>query len=174
MLRWCLVLVRKRTEFASKQHCSTVYAWTLLRAVKFPAREYEAVARVLMTRRHRRVKRLTFSQLFFVCSLMSGLGFITPGKAQLPGVNLGATSFLDGLPPPGGPGFYIEEYFQYYNSSRLLDNDGNEIALPTSRRKLETPHLQTWVMLTQLVYQSNRGYSTRKAAGASASRFPSW
>jgi hypothetical protein len=79
-----------------------------------------------MTRR--RVKGVTFWQLSLICSLLSGFVFITAaaGEAQLPGVNLGATSFFDGMPPPGGPGFYGEEYFQYYNSSRLLDNDGNE------------------------------------------------
>ena len=109
---------------------------------------------VLMTRR--RVKRVTFWQLSLICSLLSGFLFITAGEAQLPGVNLGATSFLDGLPPPGGPGWYFEEYFQYYNSSRLLDNDGNEVQLPTSRGSFETPHVQTWVMLTQLIYQSNQ------------------
>jgi hypothetical protein len=97
----------------------------------------------------RRAKGLTFTHLVFICSLLGGFFLITPCKAQLPGVNLGATSFLDGLPPPDGPGWYVEEYFQYYKSSRLLDKDGNEIALPTSRGTFETPHLQTWVMLTQ-------------------------
>jgi hypothetical protein len=107
-----------------------------------------------MTRR--RVKRVTFWQLSLICSLLSGFVFITAGEAQLPGVNLGAASFLDGLPPPAGPGGCFEEYFQYYNSSRLLDNDGNEVQLPTSRGSFETPHVQTWVMLTQLIYQSNQ------------------
>ena len=124
----------------------------------------------------RRVEGVTFWQLFLICSLLNGFVFITVGRAQLPGVNLGATSFLDGLPPAGGPGWYFEEYFQYYNSSRLLDNDGNEVALPTSRGTFETPHVQTWVMLTQLIYrsinQTNRFYP--KADGASALRFPSW
>jgi len=101
---------------------------------------------VLMTRG----KAITFRQLFLLCSLLSGFVFITPGKAQLPGVNLGATSFFDGLPPLDGPGFYLEQYFQYYNASRLLDNDGNEVELPTSRGTFETPHLQAWVMLTPI------------------------
>jgi anthranilate 1,2-dioxygenase (deaminating, decarboxylating) large subunit len=124
-----------------------------------------------MTRR--RVKGVTFLQLSLICSLLSGFVFITAGKAQLPGVNLGATSFLDGLPPPGGPGCYFEEYFQYYNSSRLLDNDGNEVGLPTLRGRFETPHVQAWVMLTQLIYQSNQQILP-KGRGASALRFPSW
>jgi hypothetical protein len=95
-------------------------------------------------------------QLFLLCWLTGGFFFGTPAQSQLPGVNLGATSFLDGLPPPDGPGFYGEQYFQYYNSSRLLDHEGNEVALPTSRRTLETPHVQAWIMLTQLFYQSNQ------------------
>ena len=103
-----------------------------------------------------RGKNVAFRQLYVLCSLLSAFVFISPGQAQLPGLNLGATSFLDGLPPPGGPGVYLEQYFQYYNSSRLLDNEGNEVKLPTSGGTFETPQVQTWVMLTQLIYQSNQ------------------
>jgi len=103
-----------------------------------------------------RGKNSAFRQLYVLYSLLSAFVFISPGQAQLPGLNLGATSFLDGLPPPGGPGVYLEQYFQYYNSSRLLDNEGNEVKLPTSGGTFETPQVQTWVMLTQLIYQSNQ------------------
>ena len=93
-----------------------------------------------------------------ICAIVGalGIGFAASGHAQLPGVNLGATSFFDGLPPPGGPGLYLEQYFQYYVSNRLLDYEGNEVKLPTTRGTLETPHLQNWIMLTQLVYQSDQ------------------
>ena len=103
-----------------------------------------------------RGENAAFRQLYVLCSLLSAFVFISSGQAQLPGLNLGATSFLDGLPPPGGPGVYLEQYFQYYNSSRLLDNEGNEVKLPTSGGTFETPQVQTWVMLTQLIYQSNQ------------------
>jgi hypothetical protein len=103
----------------------------------------------------RRGKAVSLRAFLLLCSVLIGFLFDTAAKAQLPGVNLGATSFLDGLPPPGGPGWYAEEYFQYYRSSRLLDNDGNEVVLPTSRGRFETPQVQAWVMLTQLFYQSN-------------------
>jgi hypothetical protein len=96
------------------------------------------------------IEGATLGRLFLLCWL------VFRAEAQLPGVNLGATSFLDGLPPPGGPGWYVEEYFQYYNSSRLVGNDGSAVELPTSHGTFETPHVQTWVMLTQLFYQSNQ------------------
>ena len=115
----------------------------------------------------RHIRFVTFWQLYLVCSLLSGSAFITAANAQLPGVNLGATSFLDGLPPPGGPGWYVEEYFQYYNSSHLLDNDGNELVLPTSRGTFETPHVQNWVMLSQFIYQSNQQILPRGRWGLS-------
>jgi hypothetical protein len=101
-------------------------------------------------------KAPTPGQRFLLCLVLSAFAFLAPGRAQLPGVNLGATSFFDGLPPPGGPGFYLEQYFQYYFANRLLDNEGDEIKLPTSRGTLETPQVQNWIMLTQLIYQSNQ------------------
>ncbi|HEU4679189.1 MAG TPA: transporter, partial [Terrimicrobiaceae bacterium] len=107
-----------------------------------------------MTRRRDRAS--VSGWLFPLCLVLSAFAFVVPGRAQLPGVNLGATSFFDGIPPPAGPGFYLEQYFQYYMANRLLDYKGNEVKLPTSSGTLETPQVQSWVMLTQLVYQSNQ------------------
>jgi anthranilate 1,2-dioxygenase (deaminating, decarboxylating) large subunit len=54
-----------------------------------------------------------------------------PGGARaydLPLVNLGATSFLDGLVP--GPGLYLNVYDQAYGARRFADKSGGRLPLP--------------------------------------------
>ncbi|HXV21028.1 MAG TPA: transporter [Desulfuromonadales bacterium] len=70
---------------------------------------------------------------------------------DLPPVNLGATSFLDGA-PPSGPGLYFQQYLQYYTADEFQDKDGDR-ALPPFVTKND---LDVWVSLTQLVYQSDQ------------------
>ncbi|MFH1571652.1 MAG: transporter [Gemmatimonadota bacterium] len=83
-----------------------------------------------------------------VAALVGGL-WSTPARAyDLPSVNLGFTSFLDGG-PPAGPGYYFTQYVQYYTSSQLNDADGNELGLPD-------PKVTAIVGLTQFIYQSAR------------------
>jgi anthranilate 1,2-dioxygenase (deaminating, decarboxylating) large subunit len=60
-----------------------------------------------------------------------------------PAVNLGATSFLDGG-PPSGPGFYFQEYIQYYTADTLTDFD------------VPNPEVNVWASLNQLIYQSDQ------------------
>jgi hypothetical protein len=81
---------------------------------------------------------------FFVLGLLS-----TAASAQqpLPAVNLGFTSFLDGG-PPAGPGFYFQEYVQYYTAGTFRNQQGDEIPLPGS--------IDAWVSLNQLIYQSDQ------------------
>jgi hypothetical protein len=63
-----------------------------------------------------------------------------------PVVNLGYTSFYDGS-PPSGPGFYFQDYFQYYTSNRFNDKNGQRIPLPRT-------DLDVIANVTQLIYVS--------------------
>ncbi|EGH13239.1 MULTISPECIES: SphA family protein [Pseudomonas syringae group] len=86
------------------------------------------------------------TQLMCVC----GAGLLIAqgaGAYDLPVVNLGLTSFLDGG-LPAGPGWYLQEYFQNYSADRLRDKDGNALGLPKQE-------LDYQVAVTQLSYLSN-------------------
>lgn len=61
----------------------------------------------------------------------------------LPAVNLGATSFVDGM-PPAGPGLYLMQYVQYYGANRIKDGNGETIPLPG-------PDLDAWTSITQII-----------------------
>lgn len=69
---------------------------------------------------------------------------------DLPTVNLGFTSFLDGG-PPAGPGLYISQYLQYYGSDSLKNRSGDD-ALPPGAGE----DLSVWAAVTQLIYQSDQ------------------
>ncbi|MCM2551475.1 SphA family protein [Burkholderia glumae] len=70
----------------------------------------------------------------------------TASAADLPSLNLGFTSFLDGL-PPAGSGWYATQYLEYYSASRINDNAGNRVALPRQS-------VDVFAGLSQLVYQA--------------------
>jgi len=75
-----------------------------------------------------------------------------PAQAQLmpgPAVNTGFTSFLDGG-PPAGPGFYYQQYLQYYNANTFTNADGSTMQFPGSH------DLTVWVSLNQFIYQSDQ------------------
>lgn len=85
-----------------------------------------------------------------ICSLALLAG-LTAGQAyayDLPTVNLGLTSFLDGG-LPAGPGWYAQEYLQNYSASQLNDQNGDKLGLPKSK-------LHYQVSVTQLSYLSQQ------------------
>lgn len=62
--------------------------------------------------------------------LMLALAVQGTAKANdLPSINLGLTSYLDGV-LPSGPGFYYQNYIEYYSANRINDDFGRRIPLP--------------------------------------------
>ncbi len=75
-----------------------------------------------------------------VCALST-----TTQAYDLPGLNLGSTSFYDGSPAPAGPGWYLEEYLTYSRASRFNDANGNKLPLPRQDLEVVAP-------TTQIIY----------------------
>ncbi len=86
----------------------------------------------------------TYGVVFaMIVTLAAGL----PVQAyDLPALNLGFTSFLDGG-PPSGPGLYFSQYIQYYTSDKFEDIPDYQAA---------DEDLNTWISFSQFIYQSDQ------------------
>ena len=84
--------------------------------------------------------------LTLVCLLMP----ISGQAYDLPSVNLGFTSFMDGG-PPAGPGLYFTQYLQRWTSDDYTDDDGDNLF-----GGLGDEDLEAWISLTQFIYQSDQ------------------
>ncbi len=71
--------------------------------------------------------KITVALIAFGCSTI----LATAAAAfDEPSVNLGDTNFLDGALPPTGPGFYVLQYFEYYQANRFVGDNGRSLPLP--------------------------------------------
>jgi len=81
--------------------------------------------------------------IMFCCSLSSILAY------ELPYVNLGFTSFLDGGPLRPKPGYYWEQYTQCYTSNLFTNSCGKRLC------HVPSPRLTYIAGFTELIYQSD-------------------
>jgi hypothetical protein len=84
--------------------------------------------------------------VFLLATLLPAVG-AAQSPQPLPSVNLGFTSFLDGG-PPAGPGFYFQQYVQYFYANEFKDVNGNEVPL--------LDDLHALASLSQGIYQSDQ------------------
>ncbi len=87
--------------------------------------------------------------LFWLGLLFIGFNLCAYGY-DLPPLNLGDTSFLDGAPPPAGPGWYIADYVKFFQSTRFTDQNGNPLG------GVASPKFNNWVNLVQFVYLNDK------------------
>lgn len=83
---------------------------------------------------------------------------VTAMAYDLPGVNLGGTSFYDGAGGPQGSGWYLIEYMQYLTSDTL--NDGNSDPLPLPKQDVDL-----FIPLTQIIYEPEEHFTENTRLG---------
>lgn len=80
-------------------------------------------------------KKLMFAAM--IAALHSGFCW-----ADQPAVNLGMTSFLDGALPPGGTGWYIQNYLAHYHVKELKDQNGSRSPFANQKLNLDIDMVQ--------------------------------
>ncbi|MBA2657914.1 MAG: transporter [Tatlockia sp.] len=102
------------------------------------------------------MKRSGFISCFLgvFCILGSTLAY----AYDQPVVNLGYTSFLDGG-PPAGPGFYFQNYYQYYYSDRFNDDKGDRLPFPLTKLRVNADILQLIYLSTKRILGASLGVS---------------
>ncbi len=80
-----------------------------------------------------------------VATVIAAGASVSSGQS-LPSVNLGLTSFMDGG-PPAGPGFYYQQYFQWFTSGTQRNADGDKVSFP---------RVDVLASLNQFIYQSDQ------------------
>lgn len=93
-------------------------------------------------REHRQPARRRAARLALSLSLLPALA----SAYDQPAVNMGGTSFFDGAPLPGGPGFYFVEYLTYTKATKLVDNNGNRLGFPA------TQDISVFAPISQFIY----------------------
>lgn len=97
------------------------------------------------------MKKNLKSPIAVTLGLSLGLSLLASAPAvlayDLPPINLGFTSFVDGG-PPGGPGWYFNQFVQFYHATHFKDANGNDLPLPS-------PEINATVSLSQIVWLSN-------------------
>jgi hypothetical protein len=68
---------------------------------------------------------------------------------ELPYVNLGLDSFLSGGPVRPKPGWYVEQYLEYYDAHKFVDACGGLLG------GVPSPRFKVWVGITELIYEPN-------------------
>ncbi len=86
--------------------------------------------------------------LVIICGLGAGLFWTSVQANDLPNVNLGLTSFVDGG-PPAGPGFYFAQYALLYHADQINGPNGKNSGLPDV-------DLNLLATFSQVIYQSDQ------------------
>ncbi len=86
-----------------------------------------------------------FLSVMVVCLVLAGLGTQETRAQALPSVNLGLTSFMDGG-PPAGPGYYYQQYAQFFSSHVFRDAKGNKLDYD----------VDVFLSMNQFIYQSDQ------------------